>query len=128
MQTRWIQLNEQNYDQAVRLGAELIRNGELVAFPTETVYGLGASALDDNAVESVFSAKNRAQDNPLIVHIAEAEQALEYAARVGLPITAGSDTHRYEDVARTGVMTKYEIKTAEDYIRAVMSGELIIIR
>ena len=56
------------------------------------------------------------------------EQALEYAARVGLPITAGSDTHRYEDVARTGVMTKYEIKTAEDYIRAVMSGELIIIR
>lgn len=79
MQTRWIQLNEQNYDEAVRMGADLIRSGELVAFPTETVYGLGASALDGAAVSAVFTAKNRAQDNPLIVHIAQPEQALDYA-------------------------------------------------
>lgn len=50
--------------------AEIIYNGGLVAFPTETVYGLGANALDDKAVEKIFNAKGRPQDNPLIVHVA----------------------------------------------------------
>jgi len=49
--------------------AEVIRNGGLVAFPTETVYGLGANALDKNAVLGIFKAKGRPSDNPLIVHI-----------------------------------------------------------
>jgi len=49
---------------------ELIRSGKLVAFPTETVYGLGANAFDTEAVERIFTAKGRPQDNPLIVHIA----------------------------------------------------------
>ena len=48
---------------------ELIRAGELVAFPTETVYGLGADALNESAVKSIFEAKGRPGDNPLIVHI-----------------------------------------------------------
>ncbi len=51
--------------------AEAIRRGELVAFPTETVYGLGANALNPEAVLSIFTAKGRPNDNPLIVHIAE---------------------------------------------------------
>lgn len=51
--------------------AEALSAGELVAFPTETVYGLGANALNDSAVESIFLAKGRPQDNPLIVHIAK---------------------------------------------------------
>ena len=51
--------------------ARALAQGKLVAFPTETVYGLGANALDDAAVASIFSAKGRPQDNPLIVHIAE---------------------------------------------------------
>lgn len=55
--------------------AELIKNGELVAFPTETVYGLGANALDSKAVEKIFLAKNRPFDNPLIVHVADIKQA-----------------------------------------------------
>ena len=55
------------------------------------------------------------------------EKAIAYAEEHGLPMTAGSDTHRYEDVARSGVMTPFEIKTAEDYVRAVMAGELVII-
>ncbi len=49
----------------------LIRNGELVIFPTETVYGIGANALDENAVGKIFVAKGRPSDNPLIVHIAD---------------------------------------------------------
>ena len=49
----------------------MIREGKLVCFPTETVYGLGANALDEKAVEGIFLAKGRPQDNPLIVHIAE---------------------------------------------------------
>lgn len=53
--------------------AEALSMGKLVAFPTETVYGLGANALDDEAVRSIFKAKGRPQDNPLIVHIAEKE-------------------------------------------------------
>lgn len=48
-----------------------IRNGNLVIFPTETVYGIGANALDSNAVDNIFIAKGRANDNPLIVHIAD---------------------------------------------------------
>ncbi len=50
---------------------EIIRNGGVVAFPTETVYGLGASAFDDEAVRKIYKAKGRPSDNPLIVHIAD---------------------------------------------------------
>lgn len=51
--------------------AELLMKGQVVAIPTETVYGLAANALDENAVRSIFKAKGRPQDNPLIVHIAD---------------------------------------------------------
>ena len=54
------------------LAAEIIRNGELVAIPTETVYGLGANGLNESAVAKIFEAKGRPQDNPLILHVAEA--------------------------------------------------------
>ena len=49
--------------------AQVIRNGGTVAFPTETVYGLGANALNDDSVKKIFIAKGRPQDNPLIVHV-----------------------------------------------------------
>lgn len=51
--------------------AELIKNGETVIFPTETVYGLGANALDEAAVAKIFEAKGRPSDNPLIVHVSD---------------------------------------------------------
>jgi L-threonylcarbamoyladenylate synthase len=54
--------------------AELIKNGELAAFPTETVYGLGADALNEKAVQKIFEAKGRPADNPLIVHVADFSQ------------------------------------------------------
>ena len=60
---------------AVAEAAGLIRAGKLVAFPTETVYGLGADATDDRAVAAVFEAKGRPRFNPLIVHVADREEA-----------------------------------------------------
>ena len=59
--------------------AELLKNGKRVVFPTETVYGLGANALDKNAVKSIFAAKGRPSDNPLIVHIADFSQVEKIA-------------------------------------------------
>ena len=54
---------------------EYLRNGEIVAFPTETVYGLGADATNASAVKKIFTAKGRPNDNPLIVHVADIESA-----------------------------------------------------
>jgi len=60
---------------AIMAAAQLLENGELVAFPTETVYGLGANALDAEAVRRIFEAKGRPSDNPLIVHVSSPEAA-----------------------------------------------------
>lgn len=60
--------------EAIERGAQILREGGLVAFPTETVYGLGANALDGRAVKSIFEAKGRPGDNPLIVHISALSQ------------------------------------------------------
>ena len=67
--------NQENLQRAV---AE-IEKGQLVIFPTETVYGLGGNALDDKAVASIFEKKNRPQFNPLIIHVLGIEQASHYA-------------------------------------------------
>ncbi|MDD4316095.1 MAG: L-threonylcarbamoyladenylate synthase [Clostridia bacterium] len=56
-------------------GAEIIKSGDIVAFPTETVYGLGGDALNATAIKKIFEAKGRPQDNPLIVHISDKSQA-----------------------------------------------------
>ena len=60
--------------EAIDEAAQLIKRGELVAFPTETVYGLGANALDADAVRKIFDAKERPADNPLIIHVSEISQ------------------------------------------------------
>ena len=63
---------------AAATAAQIIRQGDLVAIPTETVYGLGANGLDENAVAKIFAAKGRPQDNPLILHIAEPSQMEQF--------------------------------------------------
>ena len=73
MNTQILSPSPAAYEQASRL----LRGGELVAFPTETVYGLGANALNPTAVRSIFAAKGRPADNPLIVHIADRAQLSE---------------------------------------------------
>ncbi|MBR3212498.1 MAG: L-threonylcarbamoyladenylate synthase, partial [Firmicutes bacterium] len=66
----------------IRKAAEIIASGGLVAFPTETVYGLGANALDPEAVGKVYRAKGRPSDNPMIVHIAFPDGLGELAGQV----------------------------------------------
>lgn len=61
---------------------EIIRNGGVVAFPTETVYGLGASAYDEDAIAKIYEAKGRPSDNPLIVHIADVSEVSKVAMEV----------------------------------------------
>ncbi len=69
----------ENKTEDLKAAAELIQKGETVVFPTETVYGLGANALDSLAVKKIFEAKGRPSDNPLIVHIANFEDAERFA-------------------------------------------------
>ena len=71
MNTKIIKTNAANIDEtAIEDAAEIIKKGGLVAFPTETVYGLGANALDAEASKKIYEAKGRPSDNPLIAHIA----------------------------------------------------------
>ncbi|MCY4064050.1 MAG: L-threonylcarbamoyladenylate synthase [Chloroflexi bacterium] len=72
--------------EAIAIAGRMIRAGGLVAFPTETVYGLGANALDETAVAKIFAAKGRPSSDPLIVHIARFEQL----SRVAQAIPAGA--------------------------------------
>jgi L-threonylcarbamoyladenylate synthase len=79
--TEVYQLNSSPSDSsAMSRAADVLRAGGLVAFPTETVYGLGANALDAAAVAKIFAAKGRPPNNPLIIHVARIEQARELAA------------------------------------------------
>lgn len=74
MQTIIKKIDENCIDQAIMKEAgELLKAGALVAFPTETVYGLGANALDEKASAKIYAAKGRPSDNPLIIHIADME-------------------------------------------------------
>lgn len=73
-------LSTSEYD--IALAGKILKNGGLVAFPTETVYGLGANALNDEAVKSIYTAKGRPSDNPLIVHIAEKEDIVPLVKEV----------------------------------------------
>lgn len=75
MQTIIKKVDENCIDQTIMKEAgELLKEGALVAFPTETVYGLGANALDEKAAAKIYAAKGRPSDNPLIVHIADLER------------------------------------------------------
>lgn len=65
---------EQLLDNALERAADLLKRGELVAFPTETVYGLGAPVFDEEAIKKIFFVKGRPADNPLIAHVANWEQ------------------------------------------------------
>ena len=72
MKTRLIRIDEQHMDMAlIKEAGDVIRAGGLVAFPTETVYGLGGDALNPMSSEKIYRAKGRPSDNPLIVHIAD---------------------------------------------------------
>lgn len=86
MKTEVIQVDQLHINQeAIAKAGRILRAGGLVAFPTETVYGLGANALNEEAAAKIYAAKGRPSDNPLIVHIASAES---------LPVIAGQIDER----------------------------------
>lgn len=76
METKWIKPTE------VKMGVELLKAGEVIAMPTETVYGLAGDATNDVAIRKIFEAKGRPADNPLIVHVASIEQAEHFAQTI----------------------------------------------
>lgn len=74
MKTKIVRIDENDIDgEAIKEAGDIIRNGGLVAFPTETVYGLGGDALKEASSAKIYAAKGRPSDNPLIVHIADRE-------------------------------------------------------
>jgi L-threonylcarbamoyladenylate synthase len=77
METEILYADPEGYEEAVGAAVQKLSNGEVVALPTETVYGLGANALDESAVAKVFEAKERPSFDPLIIHIARREQIHE---------------------------------------------------
>lgn len=95
MQTKLLQFNDSDLQEA----GKLIRQGKLVAFPTETVYGLGASAFDVEAVKSTYVAKGRPSDNPLIVHVWCKEQIYQIARYVS------NDAQKVIDALMPGSVT-----------------------
>ncbi len=107
---------------ALKQAAELIRAGKLVAFPTETVYGLGANALDPQAVRAIFQAKRRPPTDPLIVHIADFAQ-LSQVTREVPPVA--------EELARhfwPGPLTFVLPKSAEIPPEVTAGGENVAVR
>jgi L-threonylcarbamoyladenylate synthase len=81
MKTRVLTVDSQQPDPAaIEEAAAALKSGKLVAFPTETVYGLGANALDESAVQKIFAAKERPATDPLIVHIAHVGQVAQCAS------------------------------------------------
>ena len=84
METRLVRIGkgEGNGEEALQEAARILRAGGLVAFPTETVYGLGANALDEAAAKKIYAAKGRPSDNPLIAHISSFEELKPLVAEI----------------------------------------------
>jgi L-threonylcarbamoyladenylate synthase len=102
--------------------ARVLRGGGLVAFPTETIYGLGANALDASAVARIFAAKGRPANNPLIVHVADTVAARQVAAH--WPASAESLAKRFWPGPLTLVLPRGE--TVPDVVTA--SGPTVAVR
>ena len=108
METKYWKLTGTPADAAAYAEAgALVRAGEVVAFPTETVYGLGANALNPEAVAKIFAAKGRPQDNPLIVHIARKEDIA--ALTTGLNANARKIMEHFMPGPLTIIVPKAEI-------------------
>ncbi len=82
MNTKILKIEDGNEDEVIREAGEILKSGGLVAFPTETVYGLGGDALKEDAARKIYSAKGRPSDNPLIVHIADIGALDELASEI----------------------------------------------
>lgn len=103
-------------DETIADAAELLRRGEVIAFPTETVYGLGADATNANALAKVFALKGRPASHPLIVHIADASQLDRWARDI--PTSARTLAKKFWPGPLTLVLNR-----ADDVLDAVTGGQ-----
>jgi L-threonylcarbamoyladenylate synthase len=103
-------LTGEAYGCAIRVAARTVKEGGLVAFPTETVYGLGADATNPQAVQRVFDVKGRPATNPVIVHVADMEVARRYAA--AWPLSATQLARRFWPGPLTLVLPKSDLIVA----------------
>lgn len=83
MKSKYINFKQNKNYEELKAPAEAIREGKLVIFPTETVYGIGANAIDEEAVKNIYIAKGRASDNPLIAHISDIKMLDDLVLEVG---------------------------------------------
>ena len=98
----------------LQAAAQLIAEGDLVAFPTETVYGLGADACRDEAVAKIFAAKGRPSDHPLIVHVKDAAAAEHFAA------------HQVESLDAGGALIQHgDTRVAHDLLHAPFANKAV---
>lgn len=104
------------YDRALEESSRLLTNGEVVGIPTETVYGLAANALDEDAVRKIFVAKGRPSDNPLIVHISKFEDLEPLVAEI--PEKVKIMAEKFWPAPLTMIMKK------SDRVSNVVSGNL----
>ena len=108
MKTTIVKLDPRHPDpERLREVAGQLLHGKIVAFPTETVYGLGANALDVNAVKKIFIAKGRPADNPLIIHIANKKDVINFATKI--PKGAKKLIHKFWPGPLTIILKKSEI-------------------
>src|SRR5438034_1076692 len=104
-ETQILQVDAENPSaESIERAAEIIKSGGLVAFPTETVYGLGANAFDPQAVGKIFAAKGRPATNPLIVHVPDFDSAARIASE--LPEFAARLANRFWPGPLTFVLHK----------------------
>lgn len=112
MKTRVIPIADPDrQEKEIKEAAQFIRSGQVVAFPTETVYGLGANALDARAIEKIFEAKARPGDNPLIVHIHDISQW--HRLVVDIPQTALLLAEQFWPGPLTMILNKSELVPME---------------
>lgn len=117
MDTKILNIDTENFIiEDLELAAEYLREGKLVAFPTETVYGLGANAMDESAAKRIYEAKGRPSDNPLIVHIAHTDDMNKLA--YDIPKLA----YQLAEVFWPGPLTM--ILKKQDYVPYTTSGGL----
>ena len=108
METKILQVNPEQFgDEELQEACQVLRNDGLVAFPTETVYGLGGNALHKEAANHIYAAKGRPSDNPLIVHISEVKSLYELAADV--PETAKKLSEAFWPGPLTMILPKADI-------------------
>ena len=138
MDTRYFNAVKQP-EAGTKLGGSVIRSGGLVAFPTETVYGLGANGLDGAAVNKIFEAKGRPNDNPLILHIAKKSdlkdlwKSVPERARLLMDeFWPGPLTMVYLKSSRvpeevTGGLDTVAVRMPADHVKADMNGKIDVI-